>query len=101
VIVDRTTLLLNRLKIVAALAGHAMIALKTGHPDQAIADWKRAVEIDPSNYDALYNLGIQLIRAGQPWNARPYLERFVATAPPGPYSRDIADMRAILAKMPR
>ncbi|HEX2456909.1 MAG TPA: tetratricopeptide repeat protein [Vicinamibacterales bacterium] len=84
-----------------ALAGLAMIALKTGHPDQAIEGWKRAVDIDPTNYDALYNLGIQLVRAGQPWNARPYLERFVATAPPGPYSRDIADMRALLAKMPR
>ena len=47
----------------------------------AIARWKRAVELQPTNFDALYNLGVQLTRIGRTTVARPYLERFVRTAP--------------------
>jgi Tfp pilus assembly protein PilF len=39
------------------------------------------------NFDALYNLGTTLAQAGQMDRARPYLERFVRTAPPA-YDRD-------------
>ena len=82
-----------------AQAGLAMIALRSGRTDEAIEGWTKAVAMDPTNYDALYNLGIQLVRAGRIADARPYRERFIATAPPGHYSRDILDMRAMLAKL--
>src|SRR5262249_49489887 len=82
-----------------AQASLAMMALRSGRTDEAIEGWRKAVALDRTNYDALYNLGVQLVRAGRVADARPYLERFVATAPPGHYSRDIVDMRAMLAKL--
>ena len=82
-----------------AHAGLAMIALKRGDRDAAIVDWRRAVDLDPTNYDALYDLGLQLLRAGRPAEARPYLDRFVSTAPRSLYGRDIEEIRAVLTRL--
>ena len=76
-----------------------MIALKRGDRDAAIVDWRRAVDLDPTNYDALYDLGLQLLRAGRPGEARPYLDRFVSTAPRSLYGRDIEEIRAVLTRL--
>jgi Flp pilus assembly protein TadD len=75
-----------------------MVAFKSGDRATAIDRWKRAVELDPTNWDALYDLGVQLARAGRVSEARPYLERFAATAPPAQYARDIQEISAELAK---
>ena len=72
-----------------AHAGLGVVRLRQGNRDAAIASWTRAVELDPQNYDALYNLGAELINAGRPAAARPYLERFVRSAPPAFYADDI------------
>ncbi len=40
-------------------------------------------------YDALYNLGTVLAKAGRRDEARPYLERFVREAPRSRYDADI------------
>ncbi len=72
-----------------AHAGLGVVWLRQGNRDPAIASWTRAVELDPQNYDALYNLGAELINAGRPAAARPYLERFVRSAPPAFYADDI------------
>jgi len=79
-------------------AGLAMVAFKSGDRATAIDRWKRAVELDPTNWDALYDLGVQLARAGRAAEARPYLERFAASAPPAQYARDIQEISAELAK---
>jgi arylsulfatase A-like enzyme/Tfp pilus assembly protein PilF len=63
---------------------------------EAIAEWKLALHLDPRLYDALFNLGISLWDSGRQSDARPYLERFVAEAPPARYAPDIARLRRIL-----
>jgi Flp pilus assembly protein TadD len=80
-----------------AHAGVGVVALKRGDRATAIAAWQKAVELDATNYDALYNLATTLARNGRMAEARPYLERFVRTAPPAFYEKDIREVSAILA----
>lgn len=75
-----------------------VIEMKAGDRKAAIAHWKQAVAGDPRNFDALYNLATELVNDGQRDAARPYLERFVRTAPPAFYAKDIAYVRGLLAK---
>src|SRR5205823_6955142 len=82
-----------------AHAGLAMVALRTGNRKGAIDRWKRAVALDPANFDALYDLGIQLVRANQIREARPYLEQFVRTAPASLYGKDIREISALLERI--
>jgi arylsulfatase A-like enzyme/tetratricopeptide (TPR) repeat protein len=79
-----------------AHAGLGVVALQRGDRNAAIEHWRRAVQLDPRNFDALYNVGTELANAGRLDEARPYLERFVRTAPPAFYSRDIARIREVL-----
>jgi tetratricopeptide (TPR) repeat protein len=81
------------------VAGLAMVAFRMGDRKTAIERWKRAVALDPTNFDALYDLGIQLVREN-PAAARPYLEQFVRTAPASLYAKDIRNISGMLAKMP-
>jgi tetratricopeptide (TPR) repeat protein len=67
-------------------------------PAGAIDAWKKAVELEPRNYDVLFNLGVLLREAGRTDEARPHLERFVREAPADRYARDIATVRGWLAK---
>jgi tetratricopeptide (TPR) repeat protein len=73
-----------------------VIAAETGHPEEAIAHWKRAVELNPKEWDTLFNLGKLLRRQGREAEARPYVESFVRTAPPALYADDIRKLRASL-----
>jgi arylsulfatase A-like enzyme/Flp pilus assembly protein TadD len=73
-----------------------VIAAETGHPNTAIERWKRAVELDPRDVDTLFNLGSLLRKQGRANEARPYLERFLAVAPPPLYGRDLARVRSWL-----
>ena len=59
-------------------------AFKSGRPDEAFAQWKRAVELAPHDDDALYNLATELrtpddrMRRVRTWSAssvRPRLAR--------------------------
>jgi arylsulfatase A-like enzyme len=56
-----------------------------------------AVELDPRQFDALFNLAMALTEVA-PSDARPYLERFVREAPPTRYRRDIEKARALLER---
>jgi len=73
-----------------------VIAAETGHAEEAIAHWKRAVELNPREWDTLFNLGKLLRRQGREAEARPYIERFVQTAPPSQYGADIRRLRSSL-----
>jgi hypothetical protein len=44
----------------------------------------------------MYNLATTLARDGRMDAARPYLEAFVRTAPPGFYAKDIQEISALL-----
>ncbi len=76
-----------------AHAGLGVVARQSGQIDAAIASWRKAVEIDSTNFDALYNLCIVLLAADRASEARPHVEQFVRTAPPGVYGREIAEFR--------
>ena len=79
-----------------AQAGLGVVALKNGDHAGAVEHWKLAVTLDPTNYDALYNLATTLASDRQMEAARPYLEQFVRSAPPGFYAKDIQDVSRLL-----
>ncbi len=54
------------------------------------------MELNPREFDALFNLATELINDRQNAAARPYVQQFVATAPPAGYAKDIATLRAWL-----
>jgi len=93
-------MLTRALELDPALApGHNALAtalLRQGHSTQALEHWRTAVQLNPRFYDALYNLGTVLYADGHQAEARPFLERFVAEAPPARYARDIAYIRRML-----
>jgi tetratricopeptide (TPR) repeat protein len=74
------------------------VALRQGDRGGAIDAWKRAVQLDPANFDALYNVGTALARDGQTDAARPYLELFLKTAPPAFYERDLKEVARLLTR---
>jgi arylsulfatase A-like enzyme/Flp pilus assembly protein TadD len=82
-----------------ALNGLGVVERKSGNPRAAIAAWKRAVEVDHRQYDTLFNLGVTLLEIGDRAAARPYFERFVATAPPVFYRKDIEHVSAMLRRL--
>ena len=50
-------------------------------PSGAVEAWRRALELEPRNYDLLFNIAAVLHDHGQTSDARPYIERFVREAP--------------------
>src|SRR4051812_24256867 len=66
--------------------------------DDAAAEWKAALQLNPRLFDALYNLGTSLYDAGRHDDARPYLQRFVKEAPRGRYGADIGKIERLLAR---
>jgi len=72
-----------------------------GDPKKAIDAWEHCLEINPEQYDALYNIG-RVAGQMKDWKkARAALEKFVAMAPPKQYGKDIAEVHAVLADMKR
>jgi tetratricopeptide (TPR) repeat protein len=80
-------------------AGLAMVAIRQGDRKTAIARWERAVALQPANFDALYDLGIQLAQDGQIAAAKRYMEQFVRTAPRGQYGKDIDKLSNLLTHL--
>src|SRR5262249_35087191 len=81
-----------------AHSGRAIVALRSGDKPTAYDGWTRAVQLDPTNFDALYNLGVNLARDGQIDRARPFLEQFLRTAPEGRYTKDRKEVAALLQR---
>ncbi|HXT68320.1 MAG TPA: sulfatase-like hydrolase/transferase [Vicinamibacterales bacterium] len=69
-----------------------------GQKLEAIDSWKRAVSIDATEFDALYNLTVTLIDTGRLDEARTYARQFVTTAPQGGYGPNIQQLRGFLGK---
>ena len=57
------------------------------------------MELDPHDFDTLYNLGMMLAESGRRAEAPPYLRRFLAEAPPDRYAQDLPRVRALLARL--
>ena len=75
-----------------------VIQSTTSRKGDAIASWKRAVELDPSQFNALYNLWYELAAAGRRDEATAYGGQFAATAPPAFFAPDIARVRQYLGR---
>jgi arylsulfatase A-like enzyme/Tfp pilus assembly protein PilF len=75
----------------------AAVLLRQGRKADALDHWRTAVRLEPRLFDALYNLGTVLY-ADDRQQARPYLERFVAEAPPARYQPDIDRVRRMLER---
>jgi tetratricopeptide (TPR) repeat protein len=81
-----------------ALNGLGFAHARLGDMPKAIEFWRRAVESDPGQFDALFNLALALADAS-PREAVPYLDRFVREAPPQRYRPDIEKARAMLRRL--
>ena len=66
-----------------------MVLSTSGRKAEAIDSWKRAVALDPTQFNALYNLWFELAAAGRRDDATVYGRQFVATAPPAFFQPDI------------
>jgi len=75
-----------------------VIAAEEGRVDEAVERWKRAVALDPQDYQTLFNLGTTLRRLRQEAEARPYLEAYLSAAPVALEGRDMARVRSWLAE---
>jgi arylsulfatase A-like enzyme/Tfp pilus assembly protein PilF len=85
----------------ASFTGLGVVEMRKGDRRQAIEHWTRAVALNPREFDALFNLAVELIDDGQGASARRYVQLFVDTAPPAVYGRDIAKLRGWLDRAPR
>ena len=75
--------------------------MRLGDPRKAIEAWKTTLQMNPEQYDALYNIGRVAGQIGDWKTARSALEQFVNTAPPKQYGKDIAEVRGALEDMSR
>jgi tetratricopeptide (TPR) repeat protein len=66
---------------------------------RAVESWNRAVQVDPRQYDALYNIAMVESRVGHREEARRAFTQFIETAPKSSYGPDIAAARQALAQM--
>jgi len=73
-----------------------VIQATTGRKLEAIESWKRAVELDRSQFNALYDLWFELAAAGRRDEAAQYGQRFVATAQPALFISDIEEIKRYL-----
>jgi tetratricopeptide (TPR) repeat protein len=68
-----------------------------GRKTDAIDSWKRAVELDGRQFNALYNLWYELAAAGRRDEASAYGRQFLATAPPAFFQPDIERIKRYLS----
>jgi len=76
-------------------------ALLNSNRPEAIDAWRTAERILPRDYDLLFNLAMVLADSDMPAEAIPYLQRFAREAPSERYARNIARVRATLARLER
>jgi Flp pilus assembly protein TadD len=76
----------------------AAIHVEDGRTAEAIASWREATRLDPSEYGRIFLLGISQARAHKTAAARTCLAFFADNAPSSHYAREIAAARAWLAR---
>jgi Tfp pilus assembly protein PilF len=69
---------------------------ESGRVNEALDHWRKALALDPREGEKLLTLGALLWRRGRPAAARPYLDLFVAAAPPALYAREVERVRGLL-----
>lgn len=86
-------------KLPRALNARGVAQVRLGDPSGAIASWSRAAELEPRQYDALFNLAVVAAQQGLKEISRDALRRFIATAPPALYAKDLQQARRMLKEM--
>jgi tetratricopeptide (TPR) repeat protein len=81
--------------------GLGVIAAERRDYTTALEHWRRAVELDPRDYQTLFNLGDLLIKLGRPADARPYWQRYLDAAPAAAEAADRARVRQWLTSSNR
>jgi Flp pilus assembly protein TadD len=74
-----------------------VILARRGEKEGAVFHWMIATKVDPTDFDALYNITVTSMELGRREDAKMYGERYIATAPPAFYAKDIARIRAMLS----
>jgi len=74
-----------------------VIQAQTNRKTEAIDSWKRAVSLNPGEFDAMYNLVLLLVEAGRIGEARTFGDQYIRTAPPQ-LAADAAVIRQILSR---
>ena len=72
---------------------------RLGEPAGALDAWQRAVDLDGSLLDALWNLGTNAAGHGRPEQARRALARFLEAAPAKDYQADREQARRLLRQL--
>jgi len=72
---------------------------QTAGPDAALGAWRKAYELDPRQYEALFNTGLVAASLGRRDVAREALTQFARTAPPQRFDADLRKARAILQEI--
>ncbi|MFL6293054.1 MAG: sulfatase-like hydrolase/transferase [Thermoanaerobaculia bacterium] len=93
----RALALNDRLPIAWNTLGVALYQLEG--PEAALGAWRRAYELDPQQYDALFNTGLVAASLGRRNEARAALSQFARTAPPQRFDADIRKARALLQEI--
>ena len=70
--------------------------MRSNEPARALDAWAHCVEYGPEEYDALYNMGLVALRTGDRTRAKQSFEKFLLSAPPARYSRELAEVRKLL-----
>ena len=73
-----------------------VILSRTGRKAEAIESWKRAIAIDRTQFNALYNLWFELAEAGRRHEAVVYGRTFIESAPQAFFKSDIERIRKYL-----
>jgi choline-sulfatase len=74
--------------------------MRSDAPARALDAWARCVEYGPEEYDALYNMGLVALRIGEKERAKEAFEKFLTSAPPARYARELAEVRKLLKGVP-
>lgn len=83
--------------LAGAYTGLGVALTRLNRLPEALDAWRAAVRLDPRDFNALFNLTMELFESGQAGEARQYGQQFVATAPPAFFAQDIARVRERLA----
>jgi regulator of sirC expression with transglutaminase-like and TPR domain len=70
--------------------------VQLGDARGALESWDRALVLDPTQFDTLFNRAVLAGRTGDAAGARRGLEKFIASAPAGQYGPRIAEARKLL-----
>jgi arylsulfatase A-like enzyme/Tfp pilus assembly protein PilF len=93
----RAIALNDRLPIAWNTLGVALYQLEG--PEAALGAWRKAYELDPQQFDALYNTGLVAASLGRRDEARAALSQFARTAPPQRFEADIRKAQALLQEI--